>query len=345
MSHTVTLQPSGHQFQVEDDENVLEAGLRQGFALSYGCRNGACGSCAATLKAGAVVYPGGRPAALSELDMERGKALLCQARPAGDLVLEAREIGAARDIQVKVLPARVAQMERLAADVMRLRLKLPATERLQFLAGQYLDVILRDGRRRGFSLANAPHDDEFLELHVRHVPGGRFTEHVFNDMKERAILRFEGPLGAFFLREDSERPAILMAGGTGFAPLKSIVEHALYVRDPRRFDLYWGARARKDLYLDALARRWAEDHPQLSYTPVLSEPQPEDGWQGRTGFVHQAVAADHPDLSGHDVYMSGPPAMINAAREAFLARGLAEDRLYYDSFEYSADTLKALGEG
>lgn len=345
MSYTVTLEPSGHQFPVESSESVLEAGLRHGFAMPYGCRNGACGSCAATLKSGSVHYPGGRPPALSEQEEARGRALLCSALAEGDLVLEVREIGAARDIEVKVLPARVAALERLAGDVMRLRLKLPATERLQFLAGQYVDIILRDGRRRGFSLANAPHDDEFLELHVRHVPGGRFTDHVFNEMKERSILRFEGPLGAFFLREDSERPVILMGGGTGFAPLKSIVEHALYIEDKRPFAIYWGVRSRRDLYLDALAHSWASEHSNMVYVPVLSEPQPEDQWQGRTGFVHQAVCADYPDLSSFDVYMSGPPAMIDAAREAFIAQGLPETRLYYDSFEYSSDTLRAIGQG
>ncbi len=345
MSYTVTLEPSGHQFQVEHHESVLEAGLRHGFAMPYGCRNGACGSCAATLKSGTVRYPGGRPPALTEEDEARGKALLCSALAEGDLVVEVREIGAARDIEVKVLPARVAALERLAGDVMRLKLKLPATERLQFLAGQYVDIILRDGRRRGFSLANAPHDDEFLELHVRHVPGGRFTDHVFNEMKERTILRFEGPLGAFFLREDNDRPVILMGGGTGFAPLKSIVEHALYVEDPRQFTIYWGVRSRCDLYLDALARSWARKHSKIGYVPVLSEPRAEDNWEGRTGFVHEAVCADHSDLAGYDVYMSGPPAMINAAREAFTAQGLPEARLYYDSFEYSSDTLRAIGQG
>lgn len=344
MSNTVTLQPSGHQFEVEAGESILEAGLRQSVALPYGCRNGACGSCAAILKRGELSYPEERPPALTEEDELLGKALLCQAQASGDLELEVREIGASRDIEVKVLPARVAELERLASDVMRLRLRLPATERLQFLAGQYVDVILRDGRRRGFSIANAPHDDEFVELHVRHVPGGRFTDHVFKEMSSRAILRFEGPLGGFFLREDSDRPIILVAGGTGFAPLKSIVEHALFVGDQRRFEIYWGARAKADLYLHELALRWCREKPQLCYTPVLSDPQPDEAWGGCTGFVHEAVCADHGDLSEHDVYMSGPPAMIDAARRAFLARGLPEERLYYDSFEYSLDTLKALGQ-
>lgn len=345
MSYTVTVQPSGHQFVVERGESVLEAGLREGFALPYGCRNGACGSCAGRLLAGRIDYPDGKPPAITEDEMAQGKALLCQARPATDLEVEVREIGAAKDIEVKVLPCRVARMEMLSHDVMRLMLKLPATERLQFLAGQYVDIILRDGRRRGFSLANAPHDDEFLELHIRHVPGGRFTDHVFSEMKEKAILRFEGPLGSFFLREESERPIVLMGGGTGFAPLKGMIEHAVAAGLERPIDLYWGVRAKRDLYLHELAEGWARDHEWIRYVPVLSEPADDDAWDGRTGFVHDAVSADHDDLSGHEVYMSGPPAMIEAARAAFAARGLPEEYLFYDSFEYASDTLQALDSG
>jgi CDP-4-dehydro-6-deoxyglucose reductase len=227
---------------------------------------------------------------------------------------------------------------------MLLKLQLPATERLQFLAGQYIDIILRDGRRRGFSLANAPHDDDFLELHVRHVPGGKFTDQVFGDLKLKSILRFEGPLGGFYLREDSDRPLILMGGGTGFAPLKSIIEHSLQAGLERPIHLYWGVRARKDLYLDALAIKWASKLEHLRYVPVLSEPQAEDQWQGRTGFVHQAVCDDHPDLADFDVYMSGPPAMVDAARKAFPNHGLPDDQLFYDVFDYASDTLDALGK-
>ncbi len=223
MSHTVTVRPSGHEFVVDADETILEAGLREGLALPYGCRDGACGSCSGRLLAGRIEYQGARPPGLSAEDEAVGKALMCQARALTDLEVEIREVGAAKGIEVKILPCRVAKLERLADDVMVLKLQLPKTERLQFLAGQYIDIIMRDGRRRGFSLANAPHDDEYLELHVRHVPGGRFTRQVFNDMKEKTILRFQGPLGAFFIREDSARPLILMGGGTGLAPLKSII--------------------------------------------------------------------------------------------------------------------------
>jgi CDP-4-dehydro-6-deoxyglucose reductase len=342
MRHTVTVRPSGHEFSVDAGETILEAGLREGLALPYGCRDGACGSCSGRLLSGEVDYRGPRPPGISDDDVAVGKALMCQAHALTDLEVEIREVGAAKGIEVKALPCRVSALERLADDVMLLKLQLPKTERLQFLAGQYIDVIMRDGRRRGFSLANAPHNDEYLELHVRHVAGGRFTSQVFTEMKEKTILRFQGPLGAFFLREDTARPLILMGGGTGFAPLKSIIEHAIYTDDQRPIRLYWGARAKVDLYLHALAESWPSTHPDLGYVPVLSEPAEQDGWQGRTGFIHEAVCNDYPDLSGFDVYMSGPPAMIEAAKRDFAARGLPEDQLFYDSFEYSIDTLDAI---
>ncbi|MCP5158489.1 MAG: CDP-6-deoxy-delta-3,4-glucoseen reductase [Gammaproteobacteria bacterium] len=337
MPYRIAIQPSGHEFQVTDTESVLDAALREkGSVLPYGCRNGTCGSCMGTLLSGQVVYLEGRPSGLSEREQAEGKVLLCQARPVSDLVIEAREVKTGGDIVVKTLPCRVEQRERLAPDVMRLYLRPPNTERLQFLAGQYVDILLADGRRRGFSLANPPHADDLLELHIRLVPGGFFTSYVFERMKDKALLRFQGPLGTFFLREDSPRPVILVGGGTGFAPLKGMLEHAFHIKWDRPLHLYWGVRAPVDLYLDALPRRWLEEYPYFRYTPVLSEPQPEDPWQGRTGWVHEAVAADYPDLSGHDIYMSGPPPMIEAAKPVFAAQGLPAEQLFYDSFEFSA---------
>jgi len=336
MPYHVALRPSGHEFQVAENESVLDAALREkGAVLPYGCRNGTCGSCMGKILAGEIVYPAERPPGLSEREQAEGKALLCQARPQSDLVIEAREIKTGGDIAVKILPCRVERRELLAPDVMRLYLRLPSVERLQFLAGQYVDILLADGRRRSFSLANPPHADDLLELHVRRVPGGFFTDYVFDKMKEKALLRFQGPLGTFFLREDSPRPIILIGGGTGFAPLKGILEHAFHIGLGRPLHLYWGARAKVDIYLDGLPRRWEAEHPNFRYTPVLSEPRPEDGWGGRTGWVHEAVAADYPDLSGYEVYLSGPPPMIRAAKPAFAARGLPEERLYYDSFEFA----------
>ncbi len=335
MSYQVTIKPSGHEFWVETGESILEAALRAGCMLPYGCRNGACGVCLGKIMAGEVDYPAGQPPALSADQRAAGKALFCQARPGSDLVIEVREISALRDIVVKTLPCRVVGMDRLAPDVMRLYLKLPASERLQFLAGQYISILLREGRRRDFSLANPPHADECLELHVRKAPGGEFTTFVFEQLKEKAILRFQGPLGSFFLREDSLRPIIMVAGGTGFAPIKSMLEQAFYKGILRPIHCYWGARARQDLYLHELPEAWAEKHAHLTYTPVLSEPKPEDEWEGRTGWVHAAVAADYPDLSAHELYLSGPPPMIAAAKTAFAAQGLAEEHLYYDSFDYA----------
>lgn len=337
MSFTVHIQPSGHQFNVEPDESVLDAALRQGFALPYGCRNGACGNCMGTLLEGEVDYGAKRPHALSEDDIQRGLALFCSAIPRSDITIEVREIGAAKDIPVKILPCRVAAMTRLNHDVMRLSLKLPATERLQFLAGQYIDFLLRDGRRRSFSLANAPHDDALLELHIRHIEGGRFTGEVFTTLKEKAILRLEGPLGTFFLREDSDRPILFIAGGTGFAPIKAMIEHAIADGIQRPMHLYWGTRGPGDLYLDALARDWAQQHAHIRYTPVLSQAAPDDDWTGRTGYVHEAVLDDHADLSAFEVYASGPPAMVQTARAAFLARGLDPDGYFSDAFEYAND--------
>jgi CDP-4-dehydro-6-deoxyglucose reductase len=337
--HTVTLQPSGHQFQVEEGEAVLAAALRQGFVLPYGCKNGACGSCKGRILSGDVDYGVYQPKALTDEEKAQGKALFCQAKPLSDLVLEARTIGAAKDILVKKLPCRVQKLERLSEDAMLLQLKLPANEKLVFLAGQYIEFILKDGTRRSFSMANAPHDAEFVELHVRHVAGGQFTDHVFNKMKERDILRCEGPLGTFFLREESDKPIVFVASGTGFAPIKAVIEHMFHKEIARPATLYWGGRRPKDLYMNALAEKWAAEHPGFKYVPVVSNAEPADGWQGRTGFVHRAVMQDFPDLSGHQVYACGVPIMVDSAKKDFIAScKLPEEEFYADSFTTQADT-------
>ncbi len=336
--HRVTLQPSGLQFDVEEGESVLGAALRQGYVLPYGCRNGACGSCKGRLVEGAVDYGVYQKKALADEEKAQGKALFCQAKPLGPIVIEARTVGAAKDIQVKTLPCRIQAMQRVADDVMVLQLKLPANERLQFLAGQYIEFLLKDGSRRSFSMGNAPHDDEFLQVHVRHVAGGQFTDHVFGKMKERDILRFEGPLGTFFLREDSAKPIVFVASGTGFAPIKSILEHAFRKDIVRPMTLYWGGRRPKDLYMHELVTRWAAEHAHFRYVPVISEAAPEDAWSGRTGFVHRAVMQDFPDLSGHQVYACGVPIMVDSARRDFVQQcKLPELEFYADSFTTQAD--------
>ncbi|HLA74316.1 MAG TPA: CDP-6-deoxy-delta-3,4-glucoseen reductase [Gammaproteobacteria bacterium] len=339
MSFKVRVKPSGHEFSVEQGENILQAALRAGYGFPYGCRNGSCGSCKGKLLEGDLDYGVYQDKALSEAERAAGYALFCQAQPRTDVTLEVREIDSASGIVVKILPCRVAKLEQLAHDVVRVYLKLPASERLQFFAGQYIDILLREGRRRSFSIANAPHDDEFIELHIRLIEGGRLTGDIFHNLKEKAILRIQGPLGNFYLREDSDRPIILVAGGTGFGPIKGIVEHALAKGIQRPIHLYWGARAKRDLYLDELARGWAEQHAHIRYTPVLSQPLPEDHWQGRQGYVPRAVLDDFPDLSEYEVYASGPPAMVHAGHVAFTAHGLLLENFYSDPFEFAQDPV------
>jgi CDP-4-dehydro-6-deoxyglucose reductase len=338
MPHRVTVSPSGNVFDVPEGDTILAAALNAGFHLPYGCRNGACGSCKGKLVAGRIDYGKYQHTALSEDERAAGYALFCVGKPLTDITIESREIGAVKDIVVKKLPCRVQKLERATDDVVILHLKLPANERLQFLAGQYIEFILKDGARRSFSMANPPHDDEFLELHVRYVAGGTFTEHVFTKMKERDILRFEGPLGSFFLHA-SEKPIVFVASGTGFAPIKAIIQSAFKQGIERPMTLYWGGRRPQDLYLDALARQWAAERPQqLKYVPVISDATPEDQWTGRTGFVHHAVMADFPDLSGVQVYACGVPIMVESARRDFThERGLPIDEFFADSFTTQAD--------
>jgi CDP-4-dehydro-6-deoxyglucose reductase len=265
-------------------------------------------------------------------------ALYCCAKASSDLVIECKQLASVSDIPVKTLPSRIEKLEKLAPDVIEMHLRLPASERLQFWAGQYIDILLKDGKKRSFSLANAPHDDAVLQLHIRHVPGGLFTDQVFSTMKVRDILRFNGPHGSFYLREDSTKPMILLAGGTGFAPIKAIVEHAIAENCQRPMHIYWGAKARIDLYQDALPQKWAAEHANITYVPVLSEPAAEDAWTGRTGFVHAAVVADFPDLSGHQVYACGSPVMIEVAKRDFVtACRLPEEEFFADVFSYSAN--------
>ncbi|HWI13214.1 MAG TPA: CDP-6-deoxy-delta-3,4-glucoseen reductase [Burkholderiales bacterium] len=331
MSSHITIKPSNHVFLAADGETILEAALREGFVIPYGCRNGACGTCKGKILGGEVDYGKYQEQALPESDKRQGYALFCQAHPLTDVVIECREINAVKDIQIRTLPCRVQEMDRVAPDVMVLKLKLPASERLQFLAGQYIDILMKGGQRRSFSMANAPHDDALLQLHVRNY-GGPFSEYVFQRMKEKEILRFEGPLGTFFLREDSDKPVILLASGTGFAPIKAIIEHAIHAGIRRPMTLYWGGRRRSDIYMNSLAEAWERDCG-IRYVPVLSEPQPEDQWTGRIGFVHEAVMQDIPDLSGHQVYACGAPLMVEAAHRDFTTRcGLPEEEFYSDAF-------------
>jgi CDP-4-dehydro-6-deoxyglucose reductase len=339
MNVSVTVQPAGRRFEVLRDEPVLSAAIRQGIGLPYGCKDGACGSCKSRLLEGRVIHGAHQLKALSEAEEAAGLILTCCATPQTDCVIEQRQVSAAGQFAILKMPARVSSRERVAPDVVVMRLQLPANQVFRYHAGQYVEFILRDGVRRSYSMANAPESAEGgMELHIRHMPGGRFTDHVFGAMKDKEILRLEGPYGSFYLREDSERPVVLLASGTGFAPIKAMVEHMRAAGIARPTRLYWGARSRVDLYLDAWARAAAAELPWLSYVPVLSEARPEDAWDGRAGFVHHAVIADLPDLSGHEVYACGVPVMVESARRDFVAQaGLPDECFYADAFTSEAD--------
>jgi CDP-4-dehydro-6-deoxyglucose reductase len=336
MSYKIQLTEQNLSFDIEKEETVLEAALRQGHNLPYGCRNGACGSCKAKLISGNITYADTLPEGLSEEEHQQGNVLLCQALASSDLSIKSRMIETSADIKLRQFPCRVTTCEKLNADVIRLTLELPKTERLQFLAGQYIDIIMKDGKRRSFSLANPPHEDQELELHIRYYEGGLFSEYAFKDLKNKALLRIEGPLGQFTLQE-SDRPIIMIAGGTGFAPVKSLVEHALEKKDYRPIHIYWGARAETDLYFDNVVKQWTIDHLHIKYIPVLSETDSLENWQGKTGYVHEAVLEDHTDLSGYDIYACGPPPMVNAVVDSFPKRGLNRERLFSDSFEFASN--------
>jgi len=332
----ITIKPSEHTFACDDGETVLAAAMRADLMIPYGCRNGACGTCKGRILGGEVDYGAHQPGTLTDAEKADGFALFCVAKPKTSLIIEVREVRRAGDIPIRKLPCRIEKIDKVAPDVAIVSLKLPANERLQYLAGQYVDLLLKDGRRRSFSIATAPEDDALLELHVRHVPGGYFSGALFSEYKGREILRFEGPLGTFYLREESDKPLLFVAGGTGFAPIKAIIEHALYHEVRRPMVLYWGVRSLHDLYLPDLPERWQAKHRGFRFIPVLSEPLAEDRWPGRTGLVHKAVMADFSDLSGYQVYACGGPAMIDAAKREFTAeRGLPAEEFFADSFTYA----------
>lgn len=338
MSHQIIIKPSNYILDVRSSETILQAALRAGFPLPYGCRNGSCGSCKGKVIQGAIDFGQYDEAVLTEKEKQDGLALFCCASPLSNLIIECQEISTIKDIEIKTLPCRVQKLERVASDVMILSLKLPSSQRLQFLAGQYIDILLKDGKRRSFSLANAPHDDEYLQLHCRNYPGGVFAEHVFTQMKEKDILRFEGPFGSFFLREASDdTPIIFVASGTGFAPVKSILEHVFFMqtngKSKKKMTLYWGVRTKDDLYLLALAKRWEQQHDNFTFIPVLSDALTTDNWHGREGLVHEAVLHDFDDLSKHQIYACGAPVMVRAAYDDFTKlRSLPTDHFFSDVF-------------
>ncbi|MFT3719629.1 CDP-6-deoxy-delta-3,4-glucoseen reductase [Pseudorhodoferax sp.] len=345
----ITVQPSGRAFEANAHETILAAGIRQGVGLPYGCKDGACGSCKCRMLEGRVEHGPHQSKALSAEEAAAGLILTCCGVPQSDVVLESRQVTDESGYPIKRMPARVSSLARLSHDVMLVRLQLPANDAMRFHAGQYIEFILRDGARRSYSMANAPHTaagqpgavppvGPGVELHIRHMPGGKFTDHVFGAMKEKEILRIEGPYGSFFLREDSDKPIVLLASGTGFAPIKAVIEHMQFKSITRPAVLYWGGRRPADLYMDDWLRAKQAEMPNLAYVPVVSNALPEDGWTGRTGFVHRAVLEDLPDLSGHQVYACGAPIVVDSARADYTREaGLPPEEFYADAFTTEAD--------
>ena len=346
----VSILPSNREFDVSPGEAMLAAGIRQGIGLPYGCKDGACGSCKCKLVSGTVHHGPHQQKALSTQEEAAGFVLTCCGFPQTDVVLESRQVALAGAFPIRKMPSRVLLVEKKSHDVMLVRLQLPANDAFTYHPGQYIEFILKGDVRRSYSMGTAPDvltkDDgngaqvpaNMIELHIRHMPGGLFTDQVFSTMKEKDILRIEGPYGSFYLREESSKPIILLASGTGFSPIKAVIEHMQIKGVTRPATLYWGGRRPADLYLDDWVQAQLAKMPNLSYVPVISNATPEDAWTGRTGFVHAAVMQDFPDLSGHQVYACGAPVVIDAARAAYTGTcGLPEDEFYADSFLTAAD--------
>ena len=345
MSFHVKVEPSGRTFTANEGETLLAAAIRQGIGMPYGCKDGACGSCKCKKLEGSVSHGAHQSKALSAEEEENGYVLTCCGVAQSDVVLESRQVTDEGAFPIRKMPARVSSLQKVSHDVMLMTLQLPANEVFKYHAGQYVEFLLRDGSRRSYSMANAPHtqvDKPGLELHLRHMPGGKFTDQVFSTLKEKDILRIEGPYGSFFLREESAKPLVLLASGTGFAPIKALIEHMQVTNIRRPAVLYWGGRRPADLYMSDWIQAQCAEMPQLRYVPVVSNALPEDQWTGRTGFVHQAVLEDLPDLSGHQVYACGAPIVVESARSDYTAKaGLPEDEFFADSFTTEADKAQA----
>jgi CDP-4-dehydro-6-deoxyglucose reductase, E3 len=340
MTYSIRLEPGGKTFEVEPGQSILTAGLAAGIRMPYGCRMGTCRTCRGHVTSGKVDFGAAHPVYLPQHQRDEGYALLCQASACSDLTIELEELPLLA--KPEILPAIVRKISFPAADVAVIALRLPLHSNMQFAAGQYVDFLLPGGVRRSYSIACAanPAGVIDLEFHVRHLPGGVFTDKLFGGLKARDKLQFEGPLGAFVLRESS-KPALFIASGTGYAPIRSILASELPKKTGRKMVLYWGGRARKDLYMLEEAQQWSRDYENFSFVPVLSEAPESDQWTGATGFVHRAVMNDLKDLSGWQVYACGVPVMVDAAQRDFVARcGLPEEEFHSDAFVSMADIAR-----
>jgi NAD(P)H-flavin reductase/ferredoxin len=334
MTFTVRVAQSDIAFPCEPREFVLDAAERAGYSMPSSCRKGVCSTCEARLLDGEVEQRGrGRRTARD------GTALMCRSQPRADLTIRPKRFERIDIFRRKTITTRIFRLARPAPDVTILTLRFPIGLRAPFKAGQYLQVVMEDGDRRNFSLANATRDNDGAELHIRHVPGGKFSQGILSKLSVGDPLRVEVPYGDFYLRA-SERPVILLASGTGFAPIKSIIETAIHTGNRRPMLLYWGGRKREDIYLFDVPARWTQRWPWFSFTPVLSEPS--GSWTGRVGLVHNVVREDHPDLSATDVYACGNPLMVSAAQRDFVgSQGLPEAQFFADAFVESGPSVSS----
>lgn len=342
MSFKVEVMPSGHQFVVKEGQIVLDAALDAGVILPYSCRSGSCITCKGKVLEGDYDPGIGTEQMMSPDEMAEGYTLFCQTTAESDLVIESPEVRLETDIITRKMPARVTQLEPLSDDVMLVQLQMPSTEMFRYQAGQYLDFIFKDNVRRSYSMAVAPEEGKAVELHIQHMPGGMFTDRIFGaterPIKLREILRIEGPLGTFFLREESDKPILFVADGTGFAPVKAMIEEIIAKGITRPVTLYWEGRRPQGLYMNDLVEQWVDQLPHFNYIPVVSSALAEDNWQGRTGSAHQAVLEDFEDLSVYQVYACGSPALTDAARKHFIKeRGLPEGEFFADTFTSAKD--------
>ena len=319
MTAQVRLLPSRREFFVEGSDSILDAALRAGISLRYGCSNGNCGQCKARIVSGKTLAVRQHDYAFSEAEKNMGYVLLCSHTAVSDLEVEAHEIGGARDIPAQQIAARVKNLEPLGEDMLLLHLQTPRTKRLQFLAGQSVRLEVGNGAEADFPIASCPCDERNLQFHIRRAAGDRFTDYVFRKLKGGDIVSLAGPKGEFTLNEESPRPLILLAHGTGFAPVKSLIEHAMARDTAESMHLYWVA-GRDGHYLNNLCRAWADALDNFHYSPLVA------GSAGAAPALRQ-IATDHPDLAAFDVYAAGPEPFLSAAGKFLRERRFPEDQL------------------
>lgn len=332
MSHLVLIKPSSLRLVVNEDETVLDAALREGFHFPHDCYSGICGACRGRVLEGQVCYQDAMlPSGLTSDEQAEGEALFCSAMPKTDLIIEVENVLDPLQTKLQTVSYQIMSAELLTGHVYRVMLQAMTEQPLRYRAGQYIEILCDHEMGRPFSIANAPLGEGEIELHVRYVADNPYLEEVMAAITARGQMQLRGPFGHCLYHREPALPTIFLAAGTGFAPIKAIIEQALSEGVTQPMYLYWGARTQDDLYLHELAQQWEKYIPQFHYIPVLSASLPSDHWQGRTGWVHHAALADHENFADFQVYAAGPAAMVYAAYEALQARGLKKARMYSDA--------------